>query len=239
MCGRYSLTTPIDALRDLFQIDALPNLPPRYNIAPTQDVLAVRKGPDGGGRSFTAFRWGLIPSWAKDPAIGGRMINARAETVAEKPAFRAAFRRRRCLIAADGFYEWTKDGKGGKQPWRIALPGGAPFAFAGLWENWLSPDGSEIESCTIVTTEAADVIAELHHRMPVILDPADYDRWLTADTPHPQEATPLMRPYAGALEFYPVTTLVNNVRNDDPSVLERAEPVEETPPEPPAQRSLF
>jgi putative SOS response-associated peptidase YedK len=234
MCGRYSLTTPIDALRDLFQIDALPNLPPRYNIAPTQDVLAVRTGPDGGGRSFTAFRWGLIPSWAKDPAIGSRMINARAETAAEKPAFRAAFRRRRCLIAADGFYEWTKDGTGGKQPWRIASPGGAPFAFAGLWENWMSPDGSEIESCTIVTTEAADAIAELHHRMPVILDPADYDRWLTADPP--QEAAPLMRPYAGALEFYPVTPRVNNVRNDDASVLERAEPVEDAPP---AQGSLF
>ncbi len=237
MCGRYSLTTPIDALRDLFQIDALPNLPPRYNIAPTQAVLAVRIGPNESERSFTAFRWGLIPSWAKDPAIGSRMINARAETVAEKPAFRAAFRRRRCLIAADGFYEWTKAGKGGKQPWRISLPDSAPFAFAGLWENWMSPDGSEVESCTIVTTEAAPAIADLHHRMPVILDPADYDRWLTADPP--QEATALMRPYAGALEFYPVTTRVNNVRNDDSSVLERAEPVKDAPPAPPAQGSLF
>ena len=240
MCGRYSLTLPIDALRDLFQVDALPNLPPRYNIAPTQDVLAVRTAPDGGGRSFTAFRWGLIPSWAKDPAIGSRMINARAETVAEKPAFRAAFRRRRCLIAADGFYEWAKDGKGGKggkQPWRIALPGGAPFAFAGLWEQWMSPDGSEIESCAIVTTDAAEAIADLHHRMPVIVDPADHDLWLAADDP--KQAAPLMRPYAGALECYPVTTRVNNVRNDDPSVLERAEPAEETAPEPPAQRSLF
>ena len=237
MCGRYSLTTPIEGIRALFGIDSAINLAPRYNIAPTQEVLAVRASPDGAGRELAGFRWGLIPSWAKDPAIGSRMINARAETVAEKPAFRAAFRRRRCLVAADGFYEWEKRPDGGKQPWRITLDGGAPFAFAGLWEGWLGADGSEIESCTIVTTDAAEAIADLHHRMPVMLDPADYDTWLAADDP--KQAAPLMRPYAGALEFYPVTMRVNNVRNDDPRVLERAEPAEATPPKPPAQRSLF
>lgn len=242
MCGRYSLTTPIDAMRDLFQIDALPNLPPRYNIAPTQQVLAVRPAAEGGARTFASLRWGLIPGWAKEPSIGSRMINARAETVAEKPAFRAAFRRRRCLIVADGFYEWVthgKDGpggKGGKQPWRITLEGGTPFAVAGLWEHWLSPDGSEIESCTIVTTEAAASIAHLHHRMPVILDPEDYDVWLGGA---PDAATPLMRPFAGALACYPVGTRVNNVRNDDQSVLAPSEPEDEAAPKPPAQGTLF
>jgi putative SOS response-associated peptidase YedK len=217
MCGRFSLTTPSAALRDLFGFDELPNLPPRYNIAPTQDVAAVRLAGEDPKPRFTVFRWGLIPSWAKDVSIGGRLINARAETVADKPAFRHAFRRRRCLIPADGFYEWEKRPDGGKQPWRITLEGGVPFAFAGLWEHWSGADGSEIESCTIVTTEAADSIAMIHERMPVILDPVDFSGWLKGT---PEEALALLHAYRGTLASYPVSTRVNSVRNDDASLLE-------------------
>ncbi|MCG8547724.1 MAG: SOS response-associated peptidase [Alphaproteobacteria bacterium] len=235
MCGRYSLTTPIEGIRALFDIDALPNLAPRYNIAPTQPVVTVRAAGDGGGRELAMMRWGLIPSWAKDPAIGSRMINARAETVAEKPAFRAAFRRRRCLIPADGFYEWEKRQDGKKQPWRITLEGGVVFAFAGLWESWLGADGSEVDSCTIVTTVAAPAIAAIHPRMPVILDPTGYETWLTGE---PDAAGALLGPYGGSLEAHPISTRINNVRNDDASVLEAVsdDGAEE---EPPAQRSLF
>lgn len=217
MCGRFSLTTPTEGLRALFGFDELPNLPPRYNIAPTQDVAGVRLAGDDGKPSFTLFRWGLIPSWAKDPSIGSRMINARAETVAEKPAFRAAFRRRRCLIPADGFYEWEKLPDGGKQPWRVTLEGGKPFAFAGLWEDWLGADGSEVETCTIVTTDAALSIAEIHHRMPVILDPGDFTLWLRGT---PDEAAALLHPFRGKLAAYRVSSRVNRVRNDDAALLE-------------------
>jgi putative SOS response-associated peptidase YedK len=226
MCGRFSLTTPTEGLRALFGFDELPNLPPRYNIAPTQDVAAVKLAGKEPKPTFTLFRWGLIPSWAKDPAIGSRMINARAETVGEKPAFRAAFRRRRCLIPADGFYEWEQLPGGAKQPWRITVEGGDPFAFAGLWEDWLGADGSEVETCTIVTTEAAPAIAGIHHRMPVILDPADFGGWLHGE---PAAAHALLRPYRGPLAAYRVSTRVNSVRNDDAALLE---PVEApTPPE--------
>jgi len=227
MCGRFSLTTPTEGLRALFGFDELPNLPPRYNIAPTQDVAGVRLKGDDGAPSFTLFRWGLIPSWAKDPSIGSRMINARAETIAEKPAFRAAFRRRRCLIPADGFYEWEKLSDGGKQPWRVTLEGGVPFAFAGLWEDWLGADGSEVETCTIVTTDAAPSIAHVHHRMPVILDPADHALWLRGTT---DEAAALLHPYRGKLVSYRVSTRVNSVRNDDAALLEPVEAPEKTEP---------
>ena len=225
MCGRYSLTTPVEALRALFGFDELPNLEPRYNIAPTQGVVAVRIAASGAKRELTAFRWGLVPSWAKDVAIGSRMINARAETVAEKPAYRNAFKRRRCLIPADGFYEWKKAPDGGKQPWRIALEGDAPFAFAGLWEQWMAPEGSEVESCTIVTTDAAPDIAPIHHRMPVILDPVAYDTWLAGE---PQEAQALLHPYGGKLRAYRVSRQVNNVRNDDSSLFDPAPESDET-----------
>ncbi len=227
MCGRFSLTTPTEGLRALFGFDELPNLPPRYNIAPTQDVAGVKLAGKDGKPSFTLFRWGLIPSWAKDPSIGSRMINARAETIADKPAFRAAFRRRRCLIPADGFYEWEKRPDGGKQPWRVTLEGGIPFAFAGLWEDWLGADGSEVETCTIVTTDAAPAIAHVHHRMPVILDPSDYALWLRGTT---DEATALLHPYRGKLVSYRVSTRVNSVRNDDETLLEPATEPEKTAP---------
>ena len=217
MCGRFSLTTPSAALRDLFGFDELPNLPPRYNIAPTQDVAAVRLAGDDPMPLFTVFRWGLVPSWAKDVTIGSPLINARAETVAEKPAFRHAFRRRRCLIPADGFYEWEVRPDGVKQPWRIALEGGVPFAFAGLWEYWSGADGSEIESCAIVTTDAAASIARIHHRMPVMLGPSDFSSWLRGT---PEEAQTLLHAYRGKLIAHPVSTRVNNVRNDDAALLE-------------------
>ena len=233
MCGRYSLTTPVEALRRLFDFPEQPNLAPRYNIAPTQQVAAVRLAPpavgaeEGGaeaaheaGRHLAMLRWGLIPSWAKDAAIGGRMINARAETLAGKPAFRAAFRKRRCLLAADGFYEWRKRAGGPKQPYRIALEDGGPFAFAGLWARWRDPrEGAWVETCTIVTTGANTLLRPIHHRMPVILDPADHAAWLDPATA-PEAAQKLLGPHAGAgLVAYPISLRVNKVANDDPAVI--------------------
>jgi putative SOS response-associated peptidase YedK len=228
MCGRYSITTPVEAMRGLFGF-AGPglNLQPRYNAAPTQELPVVRRVADGEARELVLLRWGLVPSWAKDIKIASRLINARAETVAEKPSFRSAFRRRRCLVPADGFYEWKKAAAGGqKQPFRIRLPDGGPFAFAGLWERWQPEGGEAVESFTIVTTEAAPAIHDIHARMPVILPTADYRSWLdpaaTSD-----DLGALLRPYEAPLEADPVSTAVNNVRNDTPDCLE---PVTEIPP---------
>ena len=168
MCGRYTLKTPVETLVEEFGVAGpLPEVPTSYNLAPTQEVAVVLV--DGGERRLEMLRRGLIPSWADDPQIGSRMINARSETVSEKPSFRGAFRKRRCLIPTDGFYEWQRTGNG-KQPYHIHAKGGSPFAFAGLWENW-SGGGEEIRSCTILTTEAKEVVGEVHHRMPVILPP--------------------------------------------------------------------
>lgn len=222
MCGRFSLTTPIDGIRKLFGFDRIPNLPPRYNIAPTQAVLAVRHS-NGAPDCFMA-RWGLIPSWSKDPSIGAKLINARSETVHEKPSFKTAFRRRRCLIPVDAFYEWkTIDGK--KQPFRIAFDDGNVFAFAGLWERWLGADGSDVETCSIVTTDANDTLRPIHHRMPVIVDAHRFDTWLDAET---EEAARVMRPYVGArtLVYHPISRRLNDVRNDDADL---ATPVEIAP----------
>ena len=243
MCGRFSLTTPVEGIRRLFGFSQIPNLPARYNIAPTQAVLTVRNGEPraGAGRDAFMARWGLIPSWAKDPSMGARMINARAETLSEKPAFRAAWRRRRCLIPADGFYEWrTVEGR--KQPYRIRFEDGGVFAFAGLWEDWSGPDGSQVESCTIVTTDAASAIADIHHRMPVILDEAAFEPWLSGTV---DEASPFLRPYGGArvLTAEAVSERVNNVRNDGPELWSPAEPPPpqqaETPKKANDQLSLF
>lgn len=167
MCGRFTLRVPAAELVEIFRLLRRPDVQPRYNIAPTQPVAVVRR--IDRGRELSMLRWGLVPSWAKDPKIGARMINARAETVATKPAFRTALRRRRCLVPADGFYEWAKSAGGTKQPHYITRRDGRPFAFAGLWESWDGPDGSSIESCTIVTTEANDLVGRIHDRMPVIL----------------------------------------------------------------------
>jgi len=223
MCGRFTLIDPEQALTVQFNLPGTPGLKPRYNIAPTQPVVAVRLAPDGGDREATLLTWGLVPFWARDPAIGARMINARAETVAEKPAFRAAFRRRRCLIVADGFYEWQKPagGRGSKQPYYVRLREGRPFAFAGLWEHWEGTDGSAIESCTLLTTEPNDLLQAVHNRMPVILSPQDYDLWLDTTVQGSDPLGPLLRPYpAEEMEAYAVSRLVNSPQNDDPRCIE-------------------
>ena len=219
MCGRYSLTTAPEALRRLFDFDTTPNLQPRYNIAPTQSVPVVRPAANGG-RELAMLRWGLIPSWAKEAAIGNKMINARSETVAEKPSFRSAFRHRRCLVPADGFYEWRREGEI-KQPYRIGMKGGAAFAFAGLWESWPGTDDDDaVETFTILTTEANRRLGPIHARMPVILAPDAYDAWLAAESGSRDDALGLLRPFAEApMAFYRVSTRVNSPRNDDPDCL--------------------
>lgn len=225
MCGRYSLTTVPEAMRALFGFENLPNLPPRYNIAPTQTAAVVRLD-ETGARELAMLRWGLIPSWSKDASMGAKMINARSETVAEKPSFKGAFRERRCLIPADGFYEWrTEDGR--KQPFRIGMKGGTPFAFAGLWESWTATatstginEGDTVETFTIITGEANEKLRPIHARMPVILPPEAFDSWF--DAANDQETLlSLLRPYpVEPMAFYRVGTAVNNVRNDDPSCTE-------------------
>ncbi len=220
MCGRFTLIAPGQAVAELFQLTDIPNLAPRYNIAPTQPVAAVRISEKSGDRELTHFNWGLIPRWAKDPKIGSRMINARSETAAEKPSFRTAFKYRRCLVPADGFYEWQKL-NGQKQPVRIQMKDGSPFAIAGLWERWASADGSEIESCTLLTTEPNELLQDIHNRMPVIVAPRDFDLWLDPGAQHPGEVQHLLRSYpAGEMSYYPVSTHVNNPRNEDPMCIE-------------------
>lgn len=217
MCGRYTMATPGQSLKKHFQLDTVPELPFRYNIAPTQNVAAVRA--TGSGRELSLLRWGLIPHWADDPKIGYRLINARADTVASKPSFRSAFKQRRCLIAADGFYEWQKQ-DGAKQPFFIRRKDGEPFAFAGLWEHWQGVEEA-IESCTIITTEANELMQPIHDRMPVILAPADYDRWLDPAVQKPDLLQPLLRPFAAdALTATPVSTRVNNPRNEGPKCID-------------------
>lgn len=218
MCGRYMIVSNTEALRRLFRFPELPNLEPRYNVAPSQEVPVIRRGADGRAH-FAMLRWGLVPSWAKDLKIGTKMINARAETVAEKPAFRAAFKARRCLVPADGFYEWRAE-EGGKQPYLIRMADEAPFAFAGLWESWRNPESGEtVESCTIIVTDANDLVAPIHDRMPVILAPNDYDPWLFSEAAG-EDLQGLLGPYpAGAMTVHPVSKAVNNVRNDDPSLI--------------------
>ncbi len=213
MCGRFTLHTPAHALAEAFGVPERPNLAPRYNIAPTQAVAAVRRAE--GGRELVMLRWGLIPAWAEDAAIGNRMINARAESVAGKAAFRTAFQLRRCLVAADGFYEWQKTGGGAKQPYFVRLLSEAPFAIAGLWERWRPPTGEAVESCTLITTAANALLAPIHDRMPVILGPADYDAWLDPDPPSAGALTALLRPYpADQMTAFAVSRLVNDPRND-------------------------
>jgi putative SOS response-associated peptidase YedK len=225
MCGRFSLRARLAELLEDFPIDEqnAPLLSPRYNIAPSQPVFAVREKPGVASpvREAVCLRWGLIPSWATDPAIGNRMINARSETVAQKPAFRAALRRRRCLVAADGFYEWKAEGRG-KQPYFIHRSDDRPFAFAGLWESWEGPDHSSIESCTIITTQANDLMRPIHERMPVILQPGNYAQWLEPAEQNSGSLLPLLTPYAGNdLEAFPVSRSVNNPSYDASDCLSR------------------
>ncbi|TDI65204.1 MAG: SOS response-associated peptidase [Alphaproteobacteria bacterium] len=218
MCGRYSLTSPVEALRALFQFDGpLPNLAPNYNVAPTQAVPIVRL--EQGVRHLAFARWGLIPSWAKEVSAKP-LINARAETVAEKPSFRAAFRRRRCLVPADGYFEWQKTRQGTKQPYNIVLSDTGPFGMAGIWQTWSAADGSEIDSVAIITIDANSKLAPIHDRMPVILKPADYDRWLDSDRFDRQQAKALLRPaQQDFLRAYPISRRVNAVSNNDAAIV--------------------
>ncbi len=224
MCGRFALHAPAEALATLFDLSEPPPLAPRYNIAPTQPVGIVRAtAEDNTAREWALVMWGLIPSWAKDPTIGARMINARAETVAEKPSFRAAYKRRRCLVPASGFYEWQKAGKG-KQPYYIAMESGDPFGIAGLWERWYGPDGGELQTCTLLTTEPNDLLEPIHNRMPVIIAPEDYAEWLdhsSEDRAYFDAIGHLLRPYpAEEMVTYPVSTYVSNARNEGAACIE-------------------
>jgi len=217
MCGRYTLTAELGELEARFDFEATDlQYTPSYNIAPSQPVLAVLG--DGANRAGY-LRWGLVPSWAKDPAIGSRMINARAETLADKPSFRQALRKRRCLILANGFYEWQRIGKT-KQPMYISLQGHQPFAFAGLWEVWRDAAGTPLHTCTIVTTAANAVLQPIHERMPVILDPAAEAVWLDGSVTTPHDLLPLLQPYrAEDMQAYAVSTEVNAPRNNAPSCI--------------------
>ncbi len=222
MCGRFTLTADPNTLQQAFPEFIVPEqMTPRYNIAPTQPVAVIA---NDGSQKVDFFLWGLIPFWAKDPKIGNRMINARGETLAEKPSFRTPYRRRRCLVLADGFFEWKRPaGSGSKIPHFIRLESGEPFAFAGLWENWQSPDGSEIKSCTIITTEPNDLVRKVHNRMPVILPPQAYGDWLDPDERAPQSLDPLLTAFpAVEMMAYPISTLVNSPSNDTPEILEPA-----------------
>jgi len=222
MCGRFAFYSPSEATAALFATSGSLDVKPRYNIAPTQDIAAICLDEDGS-RKLKFLRWGLVPSWAKDPTIGNRMINARAETVAEKPSFRAAYRRRRCLVLADGFYEWRKEGSG-KTPYFISHVDGTPFAFAGLWEHWQDKENdATLESATLITTAANEFMTPLHDRMPITLDPARADAWLAGGDETIQSAVqdaPRLRAWAVGRE-------VNNPRNEGVNLIASAGDVPE------------
>ncbi len=233
MCGRFTLATPASEWAALFRLDETPAVEPRFNIAPTQEVDVVRAPPGlrehpglhlapAGSpvpREAARMRWGLVPHWAREIGTGQPLINARSETVAEKPSFRDSYRERRCLVVADGFYEWQAAGRR-KQPYWIGLSDRRPFGFAGLWDRWKAPDGNTVESCVILTSEANEALCDLHDRMPVIVDPDHFDLWMDPDT-IPWELEPLLRPRdADDIQFHPVTTRVNYVANDDPLCME-------------------
>jgi putative SOS response-associated peptidase YedK len=223
MCGRFALYSDPFTLARRFETDAPPELRPRYNVAPSQNIPIVREV--GEKRRFAMARWGLVPHWAKDVKIGYSMINARAETMAEKPAFRNAFRHRRCLIPADGFYEWQAiAGSKVKQPWFIVLGDSEPMAFAGLWEQWRTPEGEELESCSIIVTEANEIMRPIHERMPVILAPDDWNAWLGTESRDIQALQNLLKPYpAEDMVAWPVSTKVNSPRNDSVECVEALE----------------
>jgi putative SOS response-associated peptidase YedK len=222
MCGRFRVARSKEILEEAFDAeDGLSPVEwtPRYNVAPGQTIAAVvrntaHQDTERRVRRLLPLRWGLIPAWAKDAKIGYKSINARAESAADRPAFREAMRRRRCLIPADGFYEWKRAGKE-KVPYCFTLADDAVFGFAGLWERWRSPQGEAVESCTILTTEANVLVRDVHDRMPVILEPDAYDLWLDPGLSRVPELKPLLKPYAGAMRRYRVSSRVNQVKNDD------------------------
>jgi putative SOS response-associated peptidase YedK len=217
MCGRFTLTANPQVVRDVFDLNAIPDgIEPRYNVAPTQPVAVITNEDP---KTLTYHRWGLIPSWSKDLSIGNKLINARSETAHEKPAFRTAFKRRRCLIPASGFFEW-KQADGSKIPHFIHLKEDPLFAFAGLWEVWYSPEGDQLRTCTILTTEANEFMSSLHTRMPVILKREDWDEWLQPEEQLVEVLMPLMKPYdSAAMDAYEVSTMVNRPNNDVPEVI--------------------
>ncbi|HEY1475214.1 MAG TPA: SOS response-associated peptidase [Pseudolabrys sp.] len=218
MCGRYTVTSAPAALRALFRYEEQPNFPPRYNIAPTQPIAIVRLVD--GKRHFALVRWGLLPSWVKDPKTFTLLINARGESATEKPAFRAAMKRRRCLIPADGFYEWQATGER-KRPFYVRAKSGAPLAFAGLWETWEGPNGEELETAAIVTTSANRTLKPIHDRMPVIVPPEAFDLWLNCPDVDAKTVEALIQPAPdGLLEAYEISTAVNRTGNDNAKLLE-------------------
>ena len=223
MCGRFTLTVDPADLQEAFPNLApiINDLAPRYNIAPTQPIAVII---NKGAYSLEFSIWGFVPSWAKDPSIGSQMINARAETIAIKPAFRSAFRRRRCLIPADGFYEWQKDPTSNKKtPFFISLQSRQPFAFAGIWDAWSSPDGSNLQTCCIITTQPNELVAPIHNRMPVILPSTAYQKWLDPLESRAEVLLPLLKPYpASEMQAYPVSRLVNTAANDSPDCVRPA-----------------
>lgn len=214
MCGRFTLNKTAAEVARHFGLAAAPTLSPRFNIAPSQPVAVVRAG-GRAARECALLRWGLVPSWSRDPKMGARLINARSETAADKPAFRAAMRRRRCLVPADGFYEWQAT-DGAKQPYFVHLQGHALFAIAGLWEHWQDSDGSELETCTLLTTAPNALMAPIHNRMPVIVAPEHYELWLDPQVQRTEPLQPVLEPFRPeAMAAYPVSTRVNSPRNDD------------------------
>jgi putative SOS response-associated peptidase YedK len=220
MCGRFTLTIDPNHLQEAFPWAVIPeDITPRYNVAPSQPVAVI---PNTGDNALAMYRWGLIPSWSKDPSIGDRMINARSESLAEKPSFRNAYRRRRCLILADGFYEWKQDpGSKTKQPIYIRMKNNLPFGFAGLWEIWKSPDASEIRSCTIITTYPNSLLEPIHNRMPVILPPDAIELWLATEDRQPEQLNDLLIPYpAPEMVAFPVSRMVNSPQNDSPELIQ-------------------
>lgn len=221
MCGRFVQASPFSIVAETFDIEeGRADLPPRYNIAPEQKVWAVIREAGSPGNRLVLFRWGLVPSWSKDPSIGGRMINARAESVAEKPSFKNAFRNRRCLVVADGFYEWRRT-EGTKTPFYIRLASGRPFGLAGLYETWASPAGEVLRTCTIITTRANDLLTPVHDRMPVIVPEDRHALWLDPDIRDPKRLLPLLQPHpSSGMAIHEVSRLVHSPGNDSPDLIE-------------------
>ncbi len=223
MCGRFTQISSSTEIARVFDLAYVPHLEPRYNIAPTQKVAGILRSNPESEREFKWLRWGLIPHWAKEQSIGNKLINARGETVAQKPSFRSAFRRSRCLIIASGFYEWQQQ-KNRRQPFYIQQIDNLPFALAGLWSTWKSPEDETIDTCTIITTEANEIMQPIHQRMPVILESTNYDLWLDPTVRQPEFLQSLVIPYdSDRLKVYPVSTLVNNPRNDNPECISSIE----------------
>ncbi len=226
MCGRYILTVPGEVLARVFDLDEVPELEPRYNIAPGQLAPVVRAAD--GARRPAMLRWGLVPRWARDPRAGNRPINARAESVASRPSFRDAFRSRRCLVPSDGFYEWRRT-PAGKQPWLVRFADRRPFAMAGLWEHWRGSTGEALETFTILTTRPNEIVAPIHARMPVILPPETWDTWLDPSLREPAPLLDLLGPHpASGMEAFPVSRRVSDPRNDSPACIAPTHPEGET-----------